>query len=275
VPEVRSAGIHLQGNKRARTGFRASLSSTAPVLTHISFACRSYYGALLCAAWSHDGKYLATGGEDDLISIWCPSEASIVARLEGHSSWISSVAWDETSHFSSRYRLGSAGQDAKLALWDFTVDALHRRTHHRPSKTKISTPSTASSQSNNGKSLGNKISRGIRGSAGLAPSGSSADSSDSASAGLYIQKEALGRAEVPIIEPIIDHIAHNEPMTSIAFTADAVVTACTGGVVRVWWKPPLVPAMPLPSGSVRSESNSANFDIDLNGMSVPPRVDLD
>jgi len=90
---------------------------------------KSYYGAILCVSWSHDGKYIATGGEDDLVTVWCPGEASIIARLEGHSSWVSSVAWDEASFSSGRYRLGSVGQDARLALWDLAVDSLHLRSN--------------------------------------------------------------------------------------------------------------------------------------------------
>uniref|UniRef100_A0A673MND9 Uncharacterized protein n=1 Tax=Sinocyclocheilus rhinocerous TaxID=307959 RepID=A0A673MND9_9TELE len=31
---------------------------------------KSYFGGLLCVSWSPDGKYLATGGEDDLVTVW-------------------------------------------------------------------------------------------------------------------------------------------------------------------------------------------------------------
>lgn len=90
-------------------------------------AFRSYFGALLCTSWSPDGKYLAAGGEDDLVSIWCPSEECLVARCEGHTSWVSAVSWDATLCGGGRYRLGSAGQDAKLLLWDFSMDMLVTR----------------------------------------------------------------------------------------------------------------------------------------------------
>lgn len=218
-----------------------------------------------------------------------------MARLEGHSSWVSAVAWDTTSYFGGRYRIGSAGQDAKIALWDFTVDALHLRSHHRPSKVgslslrpfmswtwRSSSPARESIetrfffsffpairspsrphhplrcpvycmgafcldslsplvQAKNGpvnaagsttqagtKLLTGKLGRGFRSTVSSGPSVSS-ESSDSQSTTPIIQKEALGRAEVPILEPLVDHIAHNEPMTDILFTTDAIVTACTGG----------------------------------------------
>ena len=31
------------------------------------FAAASYFGSLTCVAWSPDGKYLITGGQDDLV----------------------------------------------------------------------------------------------------------------------------------------------------------------------------------------------------------------
>lgn len=39
---------------------------------------QSYYGGLLCVAWSPDGKYIATGGEDDLVSLYGVHERCVV-----------------------------------------------------------------------------------------------------------------------------------------------------------------------------------------------------
>lgn len=55
---------------------------------------RSYYGGLSCVCWSADGKYVVTGGEDDLISVWSFLERRVVARGVGHKSWVSVVAFD-------------------------------------------------------------------------------------------------------------------------------------------------------------------------------------
>ncbi|TAQ87505.1 hypothetical protein B7494_g4160 [Chlorociboria aeruginascens] len=49
----------------------------------------SYYGGFLCVCWSPDGKYVLTGGQDDLVSI-------------------------------------CVGEDRRLLLWDFSVGMLHR-----------------------------------------------------------------------------------------------------------------------------------------------------
>lgn len=55
---------------------------------------RSYYGGLSCVCWSPDGKYVVTGGEDDLITVWSFLERRVVARGMGHKSWVSVVAFD-------------------------------------------------------------------------------------------------------------------------------------------------------------------------------------
>ena len=55
---------------------------------------RSYYGGLSCVCWSPDGKYVVTGGEDDLITVWSFVERRVLARGIGHKSWVSVVAFD-------------------------------------------------------------------------------------------------------------------------------------------------------------------------------------
>ncbi|TGJ88424.1 hypothetical protein E0Z10_g366 [Xylaria hypoxylon] len=57
----------------------------------------AYYGGFTCVCWSPDGKYVLTGGQDDLISIWYPQETTLVARCQGHQAWVTSVAFDPWS----------------------------------------------------------------------------------------------------------------------------------------------------------------------------------
>jgi len=118
---------------------------------------RSYFGGLLCVAWSPDGQYIATGGEDDLVTLWSFTEHRVVCRGHGHRSWVGGVAFDpfaasvgsdfsdlcgsddevcclphdSTTHCNDSagvqsYRLGSIGHDAMLCLWDITDEVLHR-----------------------------------------------------------------------------------------------------------------------------------------------------
>ena len=86
----------------------------------------SYYGGLICVCWSPDGKYVLTGGQDDLVSIWSVAESTIVARCQGHQSWVTAVCFDPWRCDDRNYRFGSVGEDCRLLLWDFSVGMLHR-----------------------------------------------------------------------------------------------------------------------------------------------------
>ncbi|XP_044728481.1 WD repeat-containing protein 20 [Chrysoperla carnea] len=62
---------------------------------------RSYFGGFLCVCWSPDGRYIVVGGEDDLVTVWSFHERRVVARGQGHRSWVSVVAFDPfTTSFS-------------------------------------------------------------------------------------------------------------------------------------------------------------------------------
>lgn len=112
--------------------FLTSLEIRSSLLTNLTFFLRvldtftSYYGGMLCVCWSPDGKYILTGGQDDLVSIWSLSERKIVARCQGHHSWVSYVAFDPWRCDERTYRFGSVGDDCRLLLWDFSVAMLHR-----------------------------------------------------------------------------------------------------------------------------------------------------
>uniref|UniRef100_A0A2C9JFM8 Uncharacterized protein n=1 Tax=Biomphalaria glabrata TaxID=6526 RepID=A0A2C9JFM8_BIOGL len=55
---------------------------------------KSFFGGLLCVNWSPDGKYIVTGGEDDLVTVWSFHEKRVVCRGHGHRSWVNMVAFD-------------------------------------------------------------------------------------------------------------------------------------------------------------------------------------
>ena len=92
----------------------------------------SYFGALTCVAWSPDGRYILvsdisrvsnrvlifiqTGGQDDLVTIYSPWEQRVVARCQGHSSFVAAVAFDDIRCDGRTYRFGSVGEDNKLIL---------------------------------------------------------------------------------------------------------------------------------------------------------------
>lgn len=130
--------------------------------------------------WSPDGKYIATGGEDDFINLFSidrvEGSSRVVCRGHGHTSWISSISFDPflnaRNYYSSSlsisgeneenktekfiptifYRIGSVGQDNRLCLWDITEDLLKSNSN---SKTKISSSNLENSTSNGNVSTSN------------------------------------------------------------------------------------------------------------------------
>lgn len=60
------------------------------------------------------------------MTIWSFPERKIVARCQGHNSWVSAVAFDPWRCDERTYRFGSVGDDCRLLLWDFNVGMLHR-----------------------------------------------------------------------------------------------------------------------------------------------------
>ncbi len=221
-------------------------------------AFRSYFGALLCVSWSPDGKYVATGGEDDLVSIWCPAEERIVARLEGHTSWVSAVAWERTV-VGARYRLASAGQDTKLLLWDFSVNMLHHRVSHSRSGAPMvrlrsyareprepPAPPSLKEERRTGKLARLRAHASAHSSTHTHVSVSDSDSmTPMGPQETPLIVGALGRAEVPIVEPVLTHVAHCEPLTHVVFQDVGVVTADSMGTVKLWSRPPTHDLQPL------------------------------
>lgn len=142
---------------------------------------RSFYGGLLCVCWSPDGRYIATGGEDDLISVWSFDEKHVLARGQGHQSYVNKLSFDpytsdtgipiadppslsddlaaatpsttelrsqRSSRFfaeeSRSYRIGSVGQDGLFCLWELSGDSLSliKRSQGRMSRSRLIRPTS-------------------------------------------------------------------------------------------------------------------------------------
>jgi WD40 repeat protein len=63
---------------------------------------KSYFGGLLCCCWSADGRYIATGGEDDFITVFSFLEQRVACRGRGHNSWINACTFDEWTCLSEK-----------------------------------------------------------------------------------------------------------------------------------------------------------------------------
>jgi len=188
----------------------------------------AYYGGLSCVCWSPDGKYVLTGGQDDLISIWCPSEGTIIARCQGHLSWVTAVEFDPWRCDEKNYRFGSVGEDCRLCLWDFNVGMLHRpkaTARHRESiSSKVPNLQRADTQGTNG-------SRDGPGS--IATANIEEEEEDENS----IDHPVEPRSRTAILPPVMTKVADKDPMSWLAFTEDSIMTSCIKGHIRTWNRP--------------------------------------
>ncbi|XP_029780180.1 dystrophia myotonica WD repeat-containing protein [Suricata suricatta] len=213
---------------------------------------KSYFGGLLCVCWSPDGRYVVTGGEDDLVTVWSFTEGRVVARGHGHKSWVNAVAFDPYTTRSEEaatagdgdrsgeeeeepdaggpspaggaplsplpkagpitYRFGSAGQDTQFCLWDLTEDVLYP---HPPLARTRTLPG---------------------GSGGDKPSGPAPRSR-------LDPAKVLGTAlcprihEVPLLEPLVCKKIAQERLTVLLFLEDCIITACQEGLICTWARP--------------------------------------
>ncbi|KAF8468972.1 WD40-repeat-containing domain protein [Kalaharituber pfeilii] len=179
-----------------------------------------YYGGLLCVCW----------GQDDLVCIWSFSDRRIVARCEGHHSWVTGVAFDPWRCDERTYRFGSVGEDCRLLLWDFSVGMLHR-----PKTTSARRGST----SNHGASFSTVAGR-LRAESQatrLQSDTSLADTVQELNETVYHPVEA--RSRTAVLPPIMSKVVDPEPLASLLFREDAIITTCADGHIRTWDRPRL------------------------------------
>jgi WD40 repeat protein len=71
-----------------------------------------HHGAILCVAFSPDGKFCATGGEDRDIQLWDTATGELRYRFPaGHRAAVTSI------QFTPQSQLVSAGKDSTIRLW--------------------------------------------------------------------------------------------------------------------------------------------------------------
>jgi WD40 repeat protein len=94
---------------------------------------KSYYGGFKCIKWSSNGKYLLTGGEDDLISLWGVHEQRLLARFKGHQSFVSDVEFDDYASDSSNTVFVSVSHDTFLCVWEFCPEQIQNNLEEQQS----------------------------------------------------------------------------------------------------------------------------------------------
>ncbi|QRW14357.1 catabolite repression protein creC [Ceratobasidium sp. AG-Ba] len=176
---------------------------------------QSYFGALTCVAWSPDGRYILVGGQDDLVTVLSPWEQRVIARCQGHLSFVSSVAFDASRIDSRTYRFGSVGEDNRLILWDLSSGALHRpklHGHNHPSYALASTLSLA-----------------LRRPTIEAPVGPGGE--------FERFHPAPSRMEVALIQPVVVKPIEGDLLAHVSFLSTGIMTMTRSGVIKQWVRP--------------------------------------
>ncbi|EFA83710.1 hypothetical protein PPL_02777 [Heterostelium album PN500] len=203
---------------------------------------KSYFGGFLCVDWSPDGKYLASGGEDDYLSIWSFEEKCLIARGQGHQSWVSSVKFDpfvvpedESVHLQAHpdspvlqstpvgpspfnYRIVTGGEDTRLLLWDFTRDSLKKPrgfvakgsvavTNQDDTSATLSASCQIQHQPNNNNNNSNSLV--------ITP---------------------ISRLQASFLTPIVSHRVHTDPVTDITLSKEWIITA-SNKKICIWARP--------------------------------------
>ncbi|KAI7888305.1 WD40-repeat-containing domain protein [Mucor mucedo] len=228
----------------------------------------SYFGKLTCVDWSPDGRYILTGGEDDLVTLWSFHERKMVARCEGHKSWVTGVAFDRWRCDEQTYRFGSVGEDCNLILWDFSFSALQKPKHPRGivvSPPPVQWPAAQTQPTNieRKKSLKNhRLFRGFSstdtttvnnnvgtGSFGRFRKRSSKSNNIFGSSDHDFPEEQQEHLHLPvlhppmkknqaaILQPTTVSTIHADPCISLLFRESTLVTTDRRGRIRTWGRP--------------------------------------
>jgi WD40 repeat protein len=71
---------------------------------------------VLSIAFSPDGKYLASGSQDNTVKLWSLESQLEVTTLQGHGHFVRSVTFSPDGKY-----LASGGQDKTVKLWSLEL----------------------------------------------------------------------------------------------------------------------------------------------------------
>lgn len=152
------------------------------------------------------------------MTIWAFREQRIIARCQGHKSWVTGVAFDPWRCDDKVYRFASVGEDAQLILWDFSVNALHRP------KARTSTR--------------------LRGASVSSHTGPIPPMIPEQQPNIH---PVPSKTQVPLLQPTVSKTVHADPCVGVYFREEAIVTTDRRGRVSVWKRPSLSSPSNIPT----------------------------
>jgi WD40 repeat protein len=75
--------------------------------------------AITTLAWSHDGRYLASGSADSTVKIWDAATGAVLQTYTGHSAEVRALAWSP----EDKRIVSSAGQESPHLWLPFLTEA--------------------------------------------------------------------------------------------------------------------------------------------------------
>ena len=214
--------------------------------------CRSYYGGFLCLAWSPDSRFVALGGEDDLVSVYSVRDRCVVAWGEGHRAWVSGVQWDPFAGGAAAagaeaaegpvYRIATVGQDTLLLLWDFEPPESGGAPGHRraPSATSLPVPLSPSPSTTPGRHR-RATSRSSDAPARSRTSSLSGQETELEGVDFSGQEQCIAvsvpRDDMAWMGPAAQVQAHQAPVCAVQVLRQGIATLCADARLHLWLRP--------------------------------------
>ncbi|CAI7857061.1 unnamed protein product [Closterium sp. NIES-53] len=262
----------------------ATLPSSSPIpMSSASTGSGAGVVGAAVAPGGAEGSYrLGSVGQDTQLLLWDVALDDVVLPLRLHAghSHHQSAAATSASHPHDVASTSTPPPTHPHSRSHFSHFHSHAPGHASPNRTHGATsasPSTsAAGTATSASSLGLGRSSGARSSSGAGSGAGGGSSSSNAGGGGSggssggALRDAPGsnashgaaaavlvpppsRKDVPRISPVMAHKVHVEPLSALAFSQQAVLTACHEGCVKLWLRPHATP----PPGSIAASSTVA------------------
>ncbi|KAG1151250.1 hypothetical protein G6F37_000312 [Rhizopus arrhizus] len=248
-------GIHL-----ALTGSDGQLRIVDYRNERLTDIFSSYYGKLVCVDWSPDGHYIVTGGQDDLVTIWSFIERKMVARCQGHKSWITGVAFDPWNCDEQTYRFASKPKHSRGISPICASSTKWPTPPPLPLQAPPNLPSFSASTEPVERKRSLKSHKLFRGFSSSTDTLNSTSSSNGGFSKNFRKKKAtkneddgavllMDEQRLPVLHPPVKKnyaallqpttmiTIHADPCVSVQFTEDYMMTTDRRGRTRIWGRP--------------------------------------